>query len=167
MRVVRLTPIDERLLQPLLYVAVAETAPEEVMPPVTVPPGWSRERRIAFCDFYRSHHGGLGGPTRTLMYAILCDGEVVGMIRMARRAETDTMETGMWLGKSARCQGVGGAALQLLLGEAASCGARRLVAQTTTANGAAIGVLRRCGAALTLNGPAVHAEIPIGKALSR
>jgi hypothetical protein len=36
------------------------------------------------------------------MYAIVCDGDVVGMIRMARRDEPDTMETGMWLGESAR-----------------------------------------------------------------
>ena len=30
MRTVRLTPVDERLLQPLLSVAVAETKPDEV-----------------------------------------------------------------------------------------------------------------------------------------
>ncbi len=167
MRVVRLTPVDERLLQPLLSVAVAETKPDEVMPPIEAAPGWSDARRDAFCDFYRSHHAGLGGPRRTLMYAILCDGDVVGMIRMARRDETDTMETGMWLGRSARGQGIGVAALRLLLGEAALTGAHRVVAETTAANVAAIGMLRRCGAVFTVNGPEVHAEIPIGKALSR
>jgi RimJ/RimL family protein N-acetyltransferase len=167
MRVVRLTPVDERLLPPLLSVAVAETTPDEVMPPVEAPPGWSDARRVAFCDFYRSHHRGLRGPTRTLMYAILCDGDVVGMIRMARRDDPDTLETGMWLANSARNQGVGVAALRLFLGEAALVGARRLIAQTTAGNVAAIGVLRRCGAALTVTGLEVHAEIQIGKALSR
>ena len=60
--VVRLTPVDERLLTPLLSVAVAETKPEEVMPPVEAPPGWSQPRREAFCEFYRSHCRGLNGP---------------------------------------------------------------------------------------------------------
>ena len=82
------------------------------------------------------------------MYAILCNGDVVGTIRMARRDETDTLETGMWLGTSARGQGIGVAALRLLLGEAALTGARRVVAETTAANVAAIGVLRSCGAVL-------------------
>ena len=41
------------------------------------------------------------------------------------------------------------------------------MAETTAANVAAIGVLRRCGAVISVNGPEVHAEIPIGKALFR
>jgi RimJ/RimL family protein N-acetyltransferase len=167
MGVVRLTPVAERVLQPLLSLAVAETAQNEVMPPIDAPPGWSEARRRAFCNFYRSHHDGLGGPTRTEVNAILCDGEVVGMIRMARRDDSDSVETGMWLGKSARGQGIGVAALQLLLGEAALVGAHRVVAETTAANVAAIGVLRRCGAVLSVNGAEVHAEIPIDPGIIR
>jgi hypothetical protein len=74
--VVRLTRVDERLLTPLLSVAVAETKPDEVMPPVEAPPGWSQPRRDAFCEFYRSHYRGLNGPTRTLIYGILCNSVV-------------------------------------------------------------------------------------------
>jgi RimJ/RimL family protein N-acetyltransferase len=59
------------------------------------------------------------------------DEEIVGMIRMARRDEPDTMETGMWLGRSYRGMGIGRAALQLLLAEAAENGIRRVVAETT------------------------------------
>jgi hypothetical protein len=98
--VVRLVPVDERLLAPLLSVAVAETKPNEVMPPVEAPPGWSEPRRDAFCEFYRSHYRGLKGPTRTLTYGILCDCDVVGMVRMARRDDPDSLVTGMWLGRS-------------------------------------------------------------------
>ena len=116
------------------------------MPPVKAPAGWSQVCREAFREFYRSSYGGLDGPTRTLMYAIVCDGDVVGMIRMARRDEPDTMETGMWVGQSARGQGIGVAALRLLLAEAARAGSRRVVAETTYHNTAALGVLRRCGA---------------------
>ena len=61
------------------------------------------------------------------------------MIRMARRDEPDTMETGMWVGQSARGQGIGVAALRLLLAEAARAGSRRVVAETTYHNTAALG----------------------------
>src|ERR1700755_2195323 len=91
MGVVRLTPVDERLLPPLLSVAVAETTPDEAMPPGAAPPGRADARRVALCNFLRSPHRGLRGPTRTLIYAIVCDGDVVGMIRMARCDDTDTL----------------------------------------------------------------------------
>ena len=120
----------------------------------------------AFCEFYRSHYRGLNGPTRTLTYGILCNSDVVGMIRMARSDGPDTLETGMWLGRSARGRGIGGRALRLLLDEAARTGARRVVAETSAANAAAIKVLRRCSAVLVFNGSQVHAEIPVRPASS-
>jgi RimJ/RimL family protein N-acetyltransferase len=110
---VRLTRLDEQTLHLMLSIAVAETEPDEVMPPVTAPAGgWCEARREAFREFYRSSFNGLDGPIRTLMYAIICDGTVVGMIRMACRDEPDTVETGMWLGRSHRGIGIGRAALQ-------------------------------------------------------
>ena len=159
---VRLTPVDEQTLEPLLSLAVAETEPEEVMPPVTAPAGWSHARLKAFREFYRSNYGGLDGPTRTQMYAVICNGDVVGMIRMARRDEPDTMETGMWLGRSVRGQGIGGTALRLLLAEAAHAGTRRVIAETTSQNAAALAALRRCGAELHDHGMGVRAEIELG-----
>jgi hypothetical protein len=48
----------------------------------------------------------------------------------AQGEEPDTMETGMWLGRSARVTGIGVAALRLLLAEAAGAGARLVVAET-------------------------------------
>jgi RimJ/RimL family protein N-acetyltransferase len=161
-RSVRLTPVDEQTLGPLLSVAVAETEPEEVMPPVAAPARWSQPRRSAFLAFYRSNYGGLDGPTRTQMYAIVCDGGVVGMVRMARRDERETVEIGMWLGRSARSQGIGGTALRLLLADAAQAGARRVVAETTAKNTAALAALCRCGAELRDDGTRVRAEIVLG-----
>ncbi|TDB71690.1 GNAT family N-acetyltransferase, partial [Micromonospora sp. KC721] len=99
---VRLEPVDERNLEPLLSVAVAEAEPEDVMPPVDAPAGWSAARRDAFRDYYRASFAGLDGPTRTRMYAVVVGGEVVGMIRMRRCDEPGVVETGMWLGRSAR-----------------------------------------------------------------
>jgi RimJ/RimL family protein N-acetyltransferase len=159
---VRLTRVDEQTVHLMLSVAVAETEPEEVMPPVTAPAGgWCKARQEAFREFYRSSFDGLDGPIRTLMYAIICDGAVVGMIRMARRDEPDTAETGMWLGRSHRGIGIGRAALQLLLAEAVEAGAGRVVAETTSQNTAAIAVLRHCGAVLRDDGTRVCAEISL------
>jgi hypothetical protein len=54
----------------------------------------------------------------------------------------------------------------LLFDEAAWTAARRVVAETTAANAAAITVLRRCGAVLGFDGSQVHAEIPVRPASS-
>ncbi|ASW56967.1 GNAT family N-acetyltransferase [Plantactinospora sp. KBS50] len=156
---VRLTPMNEQNLEPLLSVAAAEAEPAEVMPPVEAPAGWSQARRDAFREFHRANFGGLDGPTRTVMYAIQASGEVVGMIRMSRTDAPDCVETGMWLGRSARGQGIGLAALRALLDEAVRAGASRVVASTTTGNGAALAVLGRCGAELRSDGSAVQAEL--------
>jgi RimJ/RimL family protein N-acetyltransferase len=93
------------------------------------------------------------------MYAIVYGTDVVGMIRMARRNEPDTVETGMWLRQSVRGRGIGVIALRLLLTEAARAGAQFVVAETTTTNVAALGVLRRCGAMFRDDGTTIRATI--------
>ncbi|MEV6375988.1 GNAT family N-acetyltransferase [Micromonospora musae] len=158
---VRLEPMSERHLEPLLSVAAAEAEPGEVMPPVEAPAGWSHARREAFRDFHRASFAGLDGPTRTQMYAILAGGEVVGMVRMTRRDQPGTVETGMWLGRSARGQGLGGAALRELLNEAAAAGMRTVVAETTPDNTQALKVLGKSGAELRPDGAKVYAEISL------
>lgn len=156
---VRLEPVDERNLEPLLSVAAAEAEPGEVMPPVEAPAGWSLARREAFREFHRASFAGLDGPTGSQMYAILVGGEVVGMIRMTRCDEPGTVETGMWLGLSARGQGIGAAALRELLNVAARVGMRAVVAETTSDNIGALAVLEKCGAKLREDNGKVHAEI--------
>ncbi|BCJ57540.1 GNAT family N-acetyltransferase [Micromonospora endophytica] len=157
---VRLEPVDEQNLEPLLSVAVAEAEPADVMPPVAAPAGWSHARREAFREFHRASFAGLDGPGRTQMYVIVAGGEVVGMIRMTR-VEPGTVETGMWLGRSARGQGIGKAALRELLAAAAAAGMRRIVAETTPDNRGAVSVLLKCGAELREDDGAVRAEISL------
>ncbi|MGW4466907.1 GNAT family N-acetyltransferase [Micromonospora sp. NPDC004704] len=159
---VQLTPIDEQTLEPLLSVAVAEAEPDDVMPPVEAPAGWSHARREAFREFHRARFDGLDGNARTLMFAIMVDGDVVGMIRMSHHDRPATMETGMWLGKSARGQGIAATALRLLLAEAVGAGARLVVAETTADNAPALGVLRRAGAEFERDGDVVRARIRLG-----
>jgi len=55
----------------------------------------------------------------------------------------------------------------LLLEEAGRVGARRVVAETTLHNTAALQALRRCGAVLYGDGTGVRAEIPLAPSAGR
>lgn len=141
--------MDEEVLEELLAVAVEDAAPEDVMPSVAGPPGWTARRRDAFRDWHRSRFPGLAGPLRESTFAVVHDGAVVGSARLAARDSPDVLETGMWLGRSQRGRGIGTAALRILLDEAAKAGARMVVADTMAHNTAALTALRRNGATLT------------------
>ncbi|MFH9861082.1 GNAT family N-acetyltransferase [Streptomyces sp. NPDC017202] len=158
---VEVLQVDEGNLEELLAVAVEDAAPEEVMPPVAGPPGWTTERQEAFRTWHRARCPGLAGPLRESTFAITHDGRIVGSARLALRAGHDVLETGMWLGRSHRGRGIGTATLRVLLGEAARAGARAVVADTEAHNTAALGALRRNGATLTASQDTVgiHAEL--------
>jgi RimJ/RimL family protein N-acetyltransferase len=162
---VRLELVDEGNLEPLLSVAAAEAEPEDVMPPVEAPAGWSLARRDAFRAFHRASFDGLDGPTRTRMYAIVAAGEVVGVVRMTRCDEPGTVETGMWLGRSARGQGLGAAALRELLHAAAAAGMHTVVAETAPGNRGAMSLLKKCGAELRDDDGTVRAKVCLDSAL--
>lgn len=146
---VELRQVDEDSLEELLAVAVDDAAPEETMPPVAGPPGWTPERRDAFRGWHRARRPGLAGPLRESTFAISHHGKIVGSARLALRDSHDVLETGMWLARSWRGRGIGTAALCLLLQEAARTGVRAVVADTKAHNEAALTALRRNGATLT------------------
>lgn len=156
---IQLRPLDEETLRDLLEVAVADASPEEVMPPFAGPPGWTDERRQAFLDFF--------GPmmAEVPLFAITVDGAIAGFIRMKRLTE-DTAETGIWLGRSWRGKGIGAAALDRLLVEAARAGFAKVVADTTPGNAAALGTLRRAGAQTRAEGDKIYAELATNPAYS-
>jgi RimJ/RimL family protein N-acetyltransferase len=155
----RLKRLDENVLDELLAVAISEAEPEDVMPPVDGPSGWTEARREAFRAFHRERYAGFAGSYRTVMYAIVVDGRVSGMIRMSLCDEPHTVETGMWLGRSSRGMGIGVAALRALLEEAGNAAVRVVIAETTTTNVAALAALRRCGAIFHEGTGRVRAEI--------
>ena len=152
--------LDEALVGELLEVAVQSATPEETMPPVEGPPGWTEARRRAFVEFYAVRLDGLDGEHRTAMFAVLADGEVAGMIRLARTDTDGEYETGMFLGGAQRGRGLGKAALRAVLDEARLLGARAVVADTTPGNLAALATLRAVGAELATDEAA-------GKVLAR
>ncbi len=162
---VELCAVDEEGLEQLLRVAVTHAEPEDTMPPVPGPPGWTDERRAAFCEHHRARWAGLDGPGGEATYAVRAGDQVVGAARLARRAapESTTLEAGVWVADSLRGRGLGTAVLSALIDAAADAGATRIVAETTTANAGAVGILRACGAVLSPPGPdgAIHAELTV------
>jgi RimJ/RimL family protein N-acetyltransferase len=144
---VELLPLDLELIDRLLAVAIADADPEEVMPTVVDDvPGWTQTRRDAFRAFHRERLGGLAGPHRAVHFAVLCQGEIVGVARLARRSEPTTLEAGTWLARDKRNIGIGSALIEVLLQKAAIEGATAMLAETTATNFAALAVLRRHGA---------------------
>ncbi|MGD9482817.1 GNAT family N-acetyltransferase [Streptomyces sp. TRM70308] len=151
---VTLRPLDAELLTALLDAAVADAEPAEVMPPVPGPPGWTDARRAAFTRFHRGRCHGLAPDPVEWTYAVLCAGRVVGAARLCPASEEGdgVLEAGLWLGRTARGAGVGGAALHRLLDRARALGGRWVLARTTSGNAAACRALNRLGGALTTGG---------------
>jgi RimJ/RimL family protein N-acetyltransferase len=146
-RKIRLLPLDRSTLNDLLEVAIADAAPDEVMPPFP-DPGWTPARRQAFLDFFTPMFG--------TIYGITVDDALAGFVRLTPTGEDGVAQTGIWLGRSYRGQGVGLEALRELLAQARALGFTKVVADTSMENLAAQGTLRRLGASLK-----IQAEIPI------
>ncbi|WP_031508058.1 GNAT family N-acetyltransferase [Streptomyces megasporus] len=158
---VTLRPLDEELLRALSATAVAEADPREVMPPVEEdgPAGWTQRRREAFLAFHRSRS--LGAAPAEDVYAVVVtetDGTgrpteaVAGAARLAPGPEPDTVEAGLWLGRSYRGRGVGTAVFARLVETAGAGGAARLFARTGAVNAAARRMLTAAGADLVRHG---------------
>lgn len=160
---VDLLGVDEETLQGLLAVAVNDSDPGEVIPPMAGSPGWTAERQEAFRPWHRARR--LARPLHECTFAITNDGRIVGSARLARRDSSDVLETGMWLARSDRRRGTGTATLRALLDDAARVGARVVVAETTTNNPAALTVLRRNDARFTATeeGGHVHAQLALAE----
>ncbi|MCP2253205.1 Protein N-acetyltransferase, RimJ/RimL family [Prauserella aidingensis] len=153
-----LRPLDGRNLADLLAVAVAETDPLEVMPPVAGEPGWNDTRRQAFRDFHLTRSIEAERPVEQT-YLVVVDERVVGAARL-EPVGVD-VEVGMWLGRSYRGLGLGRAVLAELLTMARVTTARRVVASTTTANVGARRLLVDRGAVLTVDGDRVDAVLDL------
>jgi RimJ/RimL family protein N-acetyltransferase len=155
---VQLLDVTEGILEELLDVALADAAPDDVTPPLGETDGWNPERIGWFRDYHRAAAAGLDGPAAQKTWAISCDGQVAGSIRLRRPGtappEGGPLETGLWLGRSFRGRGIGREALTLVRDIAARAGASILQAETTAGNLAAQALLRSAGAKLAGGGGA-------------
>jgi RimJ/RimL family protein N-acetyltransferase len=157
--VIELTPLDEPALARLLEAAVAGADPLEVMPPVDGPPGWTPVRRTAFREF---HRGRSLNPATAVerTWVVDVDGTASGAARLERHG--DAVEAGIWLSREVRGRGVGREVTALLLAEARTSGAARFIASTTPDNHGARSLLAGLGAALTVAGDEVAADLRLG-----
>jgi RimJ/RimL family protein N-acetyltransferase len=143
-RKVELLDVDETVLARLVGAALRDAEPDEVTPPMAGAQ-WGPERIEWLCRLHRDRRLGLDGPLGEATWAVSLDGEVVGGIRLKRMAEPDVLETGIWLTRSARGQGVGRTAIAEVLETARAHGAHAVRADTSRENAAALSVLQRLG----------------------
>lgn len=160
---VALADVDEAMADRLLQLAKGDASPDEVAPPLGGP-GWNLERTAWFFGYHRAAAGGLDGPAAEKSWAVLRGPNLAGSVRLKREpgAKIPSAETGIWLGRSFRSQGIGGAALELVLAEARRAGLQRVTARTLAGNHGAQRLLTAAGAALTHDDDGtVHAVIDL------
>ncbi|MGN7148281.1 GNAT family N-acetyltransferase [Arthrobacter sp. SAFR-179] len=146
---VTLVDVDETVADQLLQLAKRDASPDEVAPPLGGP-GWNLERTAWFYSYHHAAAGGLDGPAAEKSWAVFSGGRVAGSVRLKRvtSAGTPSAETGIWLGRSFRARGIGGAALHLVLEEARRAGLSRVTARTLAGNAGAQRLLASAGAQL-------------------
>lgn len=154
MSTLTLRPVDGALLERLLDLAVTQTEPDETMPGAGGPSGWTDARRAAFRDRHRRS-----------AYAILLDDEIIGAVRFVPAEAPGAVQAAVWLARSHRGKGHGTQAGHLSIDEARANGAIALIAETTTSNIPAVGILRSLGAKLWEDpeSGAVHATLRVGE----
>ncbi|GAA0221935.1 hypothetical protein GCM10010492_20080 [Saccharothrix mutabilis subsp. mutabilis] len=138
-----LRPLDDEGLRRLAALAVSDADPADVMPP-----DWTPGDVSALLDFYRGF--------QAHSYEIVRRGDTVGFIRLTPRGET-----GLWVARSARGQGVGLGALRAVLDHAVVRRIPVVTAETTSANTAAVSLLRRAGAVLDVDGDRVTGRLGV------
>jgi len=157
---VTLHRLDRALLVDLLRAAVEDADPGEVMPPVDGPAGWTTERRAAFVRFHES--GSLAAEPVEATYAVMVGTRVVGAARLRPLPEpAGAVEAGMWIGRSHRGAGVGGAALGRLLARARAEGFGVLFVSTQPENTAVHHLIAGLGADLADDGATVTAWVDL------
>jgi RimJ/RimL family protein N-acetyltransferase len=157
---VTLRPLDPELLGELLTTAVTDADPREVMPPVAGPPGWTEARRAAFLRFHRARS--LAAEPVEKTFAVVVDGEVAGAARLCPvPGRADTVEAGVWIGRSRRGSGGGGAALGRLRTLARADGFGRLLVSTTPDNTAVHRIVAALGGTLVPEGDRLVARLDL------
>ncbi|SDL22432.1 GNAT family N-acetyltransferase, partial [Arthrobacter sp. ok362] len=88
---VALLDVSEAVLELLLELALRDADADEVTPPLGTTPGWNTDRISWFREFHRASAAGLDGPAGQKSWAISCDGQLAGSVRL-RRPDTEPPE---------------------------------------------------------------------------
>ncbi|MFV0126501.1 GNAT family N-acetyltransferase [Streptomyces sp. HMX112] len=157
---VTLRPLDRALLMALLRTAVEDADPAEVMPPVPGPGGWTPGRRAAFVRFHESRS--LAAEPVESTFAVVVGERVVGAARLCPLETTaGAVEAGVWIGRSHRGRGVGGAVVRGLLERARGSGFDTLFLRTTPDNTAVRALTAGIGVELVQEGDAATAWVDL------
>ncbi|WP_018773017.1 GNAT family N-acetyltransferase [Arthrobacter sp. 131MFCol6.1] len=90
---VELLDVSEELLEQLLELALRDSDADEVTPPLGTTAGWNTDRISWFREFHRAAAAGLDGPAGQKTWAIRCDGQLAGSIRL-KRMDPESAEAG-------------------------------------------------------------------------
>src|SRR6478736_1738900 len=160
---VALLDVSEDVLEQLLELALRDADADEVTPPLGTTAGWNTDRISWFREFHRAAAAGLDGPAGQKTWAISCDGQMAGSVRL-RRMDTEPAAAGEgWAGAGAEAVGAAGAGPggggALLRGVAA--GLLRGVAETTAGNVGALALLKYAGAELVTGAASQTQTVPV------
>lgn len=144
---VELVPVDDLVLERLVIVAVTDADADDVVPPIDGSHEWTEERLRWLRNYHLECRSGLDGAACQATYAVVNDGHVVGSVRLAKTVDPREVETGIWLAKSARAQGIGSRALAVVA-ELARPHADAVVAWTSADDAMSQRILLRAGATL-------------------
>ncbi|RNL58322.1 GNAT family N-acetyltransferase [Arthrobacter oryzae] len=181
-----LEDVTEAVLVELLALATSDAGADEVTPPLGGTAGWNTERISWFRAYHRAAAAGLEGPAAEKTWAVYSNGEIAGSIRLRRTGPADqsrgrdpsrgrdhesdsqSLETGIWLGRAMRGTGIGAEAFRLVRDLALAAGARELRAQTSPGNHAAQALLRAGGAEIVSGiSPSAGADTPAAPVRAR
>ena len=90
---VALLDVTDAVLEQLLELALRDADADEVTPPLGAAAGWNTDRISWFREFHRAAAAGLDGPARQKSWAISCDGQLAGSIRLQWK-EAEPAEVG-------------------------------------------------------------------------
>ena len=106
---VALLDISEDVLEQLLELALRDADADEVTPPLGTTAGWNTDRISWFREFHRAAAAGLDGPAGQKTWAISCDGQMAGSVRLRRMDTAPAAADEGWAGAGAEAVGAAGA----------------------------------------------------------
>ena len=98
---VELLDVSEELLEQLLELALRDSDADEVTPPLGTTAGWNTDRISWFREFHRAAAAGLDGPAGQKTWAISCDGQMAGSVRLRRMDTAPAAADEGWAGAGA------------------------------------------------------------------
>lgn len=106
---VALLDVSEDVLEQLLELALRDADADEVTPPLGTTAGWNTDRISWFREFHRAAAAGLDGPAGQKTWAISCDGQMAGSVRLRRMDTEPAAADEGWAGAGAEAVGAAGA----------------------------------------------------------